>query len=343
MSGGVAGDVCLVTGATGFIGSHLARRLASEGYRVRCLVRSSSDRSVLEGTDLEFAVGDLTDPESLRGATSGCRFVFHCGALVSDWASVTEIRQINVGGTRNVLEASVDADVERLVHFSTTDVYCYPGAAGIEEDYIPTRFANWYSETKLAAELETRRVERAHALNVVIVRPATVYGPGSEEVVGEMARAIRGRQMLLIGGGRAVAGLSYVENVVDAALLALHNDAAPGQAFNVTDGSDVSWRRFLGDVAAGLGLPPPRLSLPYGLAFGVAVGLEHGYRLLRAATGLKTPPLLSRQAVQVLGRNQDFSNRKAREMLGWEPRVPYSAGLEATVNWLQEDYLLRRN
>ena len=123
----------------------------------------------------------------------------------------------------------------------------------------------------------------------MILRPATVYGPGSTDVVGEIARAIRGRHMLLVDRGRAVAGLCYVENLIDAALLALRHEAAPGQAFNVSDGLDVTWRQFTDGLAEGLGCPQVRWSLPYWLANGLGFSLEHGYRLLRRATGLSTP------------------------------------------------------
>lgn len=334
-------DVCLVTGATGFIGGHLARRLAEQGHRVRCLVRRTSDTSGIEGLDgVELVRGDLTDADSLVQAARGCRFVLHCAALVSDWATIEEIRQVNVAGTRSALAASSAASVERFVHISTTDVYGHPDRLAIDETYEPPGFSNWYSETKRAAEAEVRQAERS-GLGAVILRPATVYGPGSEDVVGDIARAIRARQMLLVDGGRAIAGLLYVENLVDAALLALRNDGAVGQAFNLTDGLDITWRQFVDDLAAGLGSPAPRWSLPYGVAVGIAFGLEHGYRLLRRATGVKTRPLLSRQAVHVLGRAQDFSSRKAREILGWEPRVSYQDGLSATIEWLQEEYLAR--
>lgn len=328
-----------MTGATGFIGGHLAQRLVREGYRVRCLVRERSDTSVLEGLDVELARGDLTDARSLMNAAQGCRFVLHCGALVSDWATIEEIRQVNVGGTRNALEASTSASAERFVHVSTTDVYGYPDRPGIDERYVPAGFSNWYSETKRSAEAEVRRVEQARGLNVVILRPGTVYGPGSEDVVGDMARALRRRQMLLVNRGRAIAGLLYVENLVDAAVLALRDDAALGEAFNLTDGLDITWNRFLADVAEALGYPEPKWSVPYGVAFGIALALEHGYRFLRHAARLKTRPLLSRQAVHVLGRDQDFCNRKARDVLGWAPRVSYQEGLAATVEWLREEYL----
>jgi nucleoside-diphosphate-sugar epimerase len=331
--------LCLITGASGFIGGALAARLTREGYATRCLVRVGSDTSRLSRLDVQIVLGDLTDPSSLAEAVQGADHVLHCAALVSDWATKGEIRETNVLGTRSLLGAAAAASVERFVHLSTTDVYGYPNRPAVDESYSSTRFRNWYSQSKREAEAEVRRAEAEHGLRCVILRPATVYGPGSTEVVGEIARAIRARHMLLIGRGRAVAGLCYVENLVDAALLALGHDSASGEVFNVTDGLQVSWRRFTDDLAAGLDSPRVRFSLPLALAGGLGFALEHGYRLLRAGTGLRIAPLLSRQAVQVLGENQDFSNRKARQTLGWEPRVEYKAGLGATLAWLRSEYL----
>lgn len=326
--------LCLLTGASGFIGGRLAGRLAGEGYRVRCLVRASSDTSKLAELDVELAVGDLADRDSLVRAADGCRYVLHCGALVSDWATKAEIARANVTGTRNALDAAVAASVERFVHFSTTDVYGHPGGSSIEETHAAARFANWYAQTKLEAEAEVMSAHAARGLDVVILRPASVYGPGSTEVVGEIARAIAAGHMLLVDRGRAIAGLCYVENVIDAALLALTAGAGAGRAFNIADGLDVTWKRFTDDLAAGLGCRGARWSLPYAVASAIGFSLEHGYRALRRSTGASVPPLLSRQAVQVLGVDQDFSNRRAREALGWEPRVSYAAGLEATLAWL---------
>jgi nucleoside-diphosphate-sugar epimerase len=332
-------DVCLLTGATGFIGGHLAQRLMQEGYQVRCLVRSSSDTSLLDRLGVEVAVGDLTSAPSLARAAEGCRSVVHCGALVSDWATQQEIAAINVEGTRNLLAAAVDASVQRFVHLSSTDVYGYPGGAPVDETYAATGFRNWYAETKLAAEAEVLRVERTHALDAVILRPATVYGPRSTDVVGEIAQALRAGTMVLVDRGRAIAGLCYVENLVDAAVLALRHDAARGQAFNVSDGLGITWRGFTDDLAEGLGCSPARWSLPFWLANPIGLTLEHGYRFLRRTTRLTAPPLLSRQAVHVMGHDQSFSNRKARALLGWEPRIDYAAGLAATLDWLRAEQL----
>jgi len=334
---GPAAEPCLITGASGFIGGRLAARMAALGRPARCLARASSDVSALDALGLPVVRGELADESSLEAATAGCAAVVHCAALVSDWATVEEIRATNVAGTRNLLAAAARAGVRRFVHISTTDVYGHPARAAVAESSVPGGFSNWYSQTKLEAEDAVHRAAAGGRLPAVVLRPATVYGPGSEDVVGEIAKAIRGRHMLLIGGGETGAGLCYVENLIDAILLALDLPAAAGGTFNISDGLDVSWRRFSDDLAAGLGCPPPRLSLPYRPAAAIAFALEHGYRLLRRSTGLSTPPLLSRQAVQVLGRDQDFSNAAARRTLGWQPRVDYREGLAATLEWLGEE------
>jgi polyketide synthase len=300
----------LVTGASGFIGGHLAHRLVRDGHRVRCLVRATSDTSLLEELGVELVVGDLTDPASVAGIADDCDVVFHCGALVSDWATTHEIAAINVAGTRNLLAATASAP--RFVHVSTTDVH---------------RAHNWYARTKRAAEAEVRR---ARGRDAVILRPATVYGPRSTEVIGEIAAAIGAGKMILVDRGRAIAGLCYVDNLVDAAVLAMSNAGE----FDITDGLDVTWRQLVDDLAAGLGAPRVRWSLPHGVANAIGFSLEHGYRALHRTTGLTMRPLLSRQAVYVMGRDQAFDNSRAREVLGWEPRVGYAAGLQATLNWL---------
>jgi nucleoside-diphosphate-sugar epimerase len=339
-SGGAARgerELVLLTGATGFIGGRLATRLVAEGRPVRCLVRPGADTSRLVSLGVELAVGDVTLPGTLVDAIAGASRVVHCAAMVSDWATVEEIEAVNVAGTRNLLAAAATAELRRFVHISTTDIYGHPGGNGtIEESHRPSGFSNWYAETKLQAEMEVRRLT---ALDTVLLRPATVYGPGSKEVVGEIAKAIQRRQMLLVDRGRPVAGLCFVENLIDAAILALDHEAAPGEAFNVTDGLPVTWRRFTYDLAAGLGCPGPRFSLPYRPALALGAALEEAYRLARRGTGLTLPALLSRQAVQVLGRDQRFSNGHARAVLGWEPRVGYEEGMERTLRWLREEHL----
>ncbi|HWF52476.1 MAG TPA: aminotransferase class III-fold pyridoxal phosphate-dependent enzyme [Solirubrobacteraceae bacterium] len=330
-------NVCLVTGASGFIGGHLARRLVREGYQVRCLVRPSSDVAALLALDVELVTGDLTAPETLARAVEGCSYVFHCGAMVTDWATQQEVEQANVAGTRNLLDACARGSVQRLVHLSSTDVYGYPGGVDVDEGFAASGFRNLYAQTKRAAEVEVWSAAAEHGFEAVVLRPATVYGPGSREVVLEIARALRRRQMFLIDQGRAVAGLCFIDNLLDAAVLAMVSERAVGEAFNVVDGVDVSWRVFADGLADGLGFRRARLNLPLRWAEFLGLTLEHGYRLLHRRTGLTTRPLLSRQAVHVMGIDQSFSTSKARELLGWEPRVSYADGLAATVEWLRSE------
>ncbi len=335
-------DVHLVTGATGFIGGHLVERLVADRKQVRCLVRAGSDTTRLEALGVELAPGALEDAASVQRAVEGCDYVVHCGAMVSDWGTVEEIERTNVTGTRNLVQAAAIASVRRLVHVSTTDVYGYPGVAGVRESATPNGFRNWYAQTKLDGEQEVLRAGEERGLETVVLRPATVWGPRSVSVVGEIGGAIKGGYMLLVDHGRANAGLVYIDNLIDAIVLALEHGAAAGEAFNVTDGLDVTWRQFTDGLADGLGARRARLSMPYRLASPLGSALEQGYRAVRRATHVQTPALLSRQAVQIMGIDQDFSNQKARELLGWEPRVTYADGMQTTVAWLRDEHLVGR-
>jgi oxidoreductase len=327
--------LCLVTGASGFLGSHLVDRLLREGASVRCLVRSTSKLDVLSSMNVELLQGDLTDEISLRAAVDGCDTVFHCGAMVSDWGTGAEIWKTNVIGTSYLLKASSRSKVKRFVHVSTTDVYGYPDALAVDESApYAKRFCNWYSHSKAAADrLVMQTHERGH-LETTVLRPATIYGPRSWGMVAEIGRALKARQMLMVREGNADAGLCYVENLVDAIMLAAQKDEAQGQAFNVTDGLFITWRQFLEDLAAGIGAPKPQLSLPYPIAFFVGTTLELVYRGLRKLTGLQTRPLLSRQAVHVMGTSQAFSAKKIQQQLNHQTTLDYASGLQHTVAWL---------
>ncbi|MHB1538072.1 MAG: NAD-dependent epimerase/dehydratase family protein [Solirubrobacteraceae bacterium] len=327
---------CLLTGASGFVGGHLAEHLLRSGHAVRCLVRASSDTRLLDDLGVEIVRGELGELDCLRAAVAGCTHVVHCAALVSDWATVAEIERANVAGTRNLAHAAVESSVERFVQISSTDVYGHPGRPQLCETYVAPRFANWYAETKLLAERELWRVADRSSLAVVVIRPASVYGPRSVSVVGEIAQALRAGNMLLVDGGRHDAGLLYVGNLAELVELALEHPAAAHETFNATDALGVTWRRFTDDLARGLGARPARLTLPYPVAHALGSAMERGYRAARRVSGLGTRPLLSRQAVQVIGRDQSFSNAKARELLGWSPRVGYEEGLSATLAWLRE-------
>ncbi len=321
----------LVTGATGFIGSHLVERLVAEGRAVRALVRASSDTRRLEEMGVERCVGDLTAPPSLERAVEGAERVFHCAAVVTDWDPEDRSYRVNVEGTAALAGAAMRAGVRRFVYVSTTEVYGHPDAF-VSED-APYRPRGWpYCDTKIEAE---KRVWEAHrqGLSVAVVRPATVYGPRSQSLVVEFAQLLRDGQMVLIGGGKKTAGLCYVTDLVDALLLAAESDRAVGRVYNIADGTQTTWAEYINGLAALLGLPPVRLSIPRRLAYPLG-WLSEKWALWRGAAHR---PLLTRMAVEFLGTHQSFPIERAKRELGFQPRVLLGEGLERIGAWLVEE------
>jgi nucleoside-diphosphate-sugar epimerase len=318
----------LVTGAAGFIGSHLAQALVSRGRRVRALVRQTALSQSLVETGVESVRGDLREPGSLGVALEGIERVFHCAARVADWGDPTEFRATNVEGVANLLAASHAAKVQRFIHLSTTDVYGFPNVS-IDET-APYRHRGWpYGDTKIDGEREVWKASREWGLPVTVIRPANVYGVGSLSFVREIADMLREGRMIHLGRSERPAGLCHVDNLVDCILQAADNERAAGQAYNVTDGSDVSWRTFTNLLADTLGVRRPRHVLPRSVAYATGWCLERTQRGCRR-------PYLTRMAVELLTSDQSFSIEKARRELGYFPRRTFAGSLPELVGWLEE-------
>ncbi|MFE7029801.1 aminotransferase class I/II-fold pyridoxal phosphate-dependent enzyme [Streptomyces sp. NPDC057621] len=328
-SGDSVADV-LVTGASGFIGGHLTRRLTEHGHRVRVLVREGSDRSAFAGLDVEVATGDLSDPESLRCATSGVRHVYNCAGLSADWGPWEEFRRINVDGSRNLVEAAHRAGtVERLLHLSTTDVYGYP-VTPCDESAEPRDIGLPYNRSKVLGERAVRQAAERTGLPVTVVRPVSVYGPRSKDFVIEIATLLLSRQMVYVRGGAVPAGLVYVGNLVDGMIAACASDTAVGKAYNMRDPDPTTWREYVEALARGLGVKPPAFSLPTPVARGVATVSERVY----GALGIKSRPVLTRHAVHLFDRDQSYAVDRARDDFGFKSEVGFEEGIELTLAWL---------
>ncbi|MFD3374080.1 aminotransferase class I/II-fold pyridoxal phosphate-dependent enzyme [Streptomyces sp. NPDC058697] len=325
-----AGADVLVTGASGFIGGHLTRRLAERGHRVRVLVREGSDRSAFEGVDVEVVIGELGDPASLRRATAGVRHVYNCAGMSADWGPWEEFRRINVDGSRNLVEAAHHAGtVERLLHLSTTDVYGYP-VAPCDESAEPKDIGLPYNRSKVLGERAVRQAAERTGLPVTVVRPVSVYGPRSKDFVIEIATLLLSRQMVYIRGGAVPAGLIYVGNLVDGMIAACTSDAAVGKAYNMRDPDPTTWREYVEALARGLGVKPPAFSLPTPVARGVAAVSEKLYGALR----VKSRPVLTRHAVHLFDRDQSYAIDRARDDFGFKSEVGFETGVELTLAWL---------
>ena len=324
----------LVTGASGFVGGRLAEVLAGEGEQVTVLARPSSDLrhlSAISPERLRVVRGDLTDHESLIEAVRDVTQIFHCAAASTDWAATEVYLGSNVRGTEMLLAAAIEAPrLQRFIHVSTTDVYGYPAVPCAETGEMRD-VGLPYNRTKILAEASVWRASDA-GLPVTVLRPATIYGPRGKAFVTDIAELLRKGQMAYINGGRATGGFLYIDNAVDAMIAAARSEAAVGQVYNLSDGTGASWKTYVKALAEGLGCRPPWINLPYAAAMAIAGAMEAPYYSLKMLPGR---PMLTRHAVSLLGRDQEFPTIKARAELGFVSRVPMEEGIARSVAWVK--------
>ncbi len=320
----------LVTGATGFLGGALTRRLLADGWAVTATGRNPHEGMRLEALGADFRPADLRDPSPWPALSTGQQVVFHCGARSAPWGRPADFRQDNVLGTRHVARAALAAGA-RLVHVSTPSLYATGrDALNIPEDAPPPHtFANAYAESKFLAEQEVRAAT-SDGLAAVTLRPRAVFGEGDSAIVPRLAARLARGRLPVIGNGRAVADLTYVENAVDALLLAARAPKeALGRAYNITNGEPLPVWPLIRELARLLNLPPPRGHVPEGLAL-VAAGLMEG--VCARLPGQPEPPL-TRYTVTLVSRSVTLDVTAARRDLRYAPRVTVREGLTRTAAW----------
>ncbi|MFO0995913.1 MAG: NAD-dependent epimerase/dehydratase family protein [Alphaproteobacteria bacterium] len=321
----------LVTGASGFLGRRLAQILRERGEAVHLLVRPSS---ILDAHDL--ALGQvhrcsLADIPGLTAILQSVRVVFHCAALSSDWGPWSEFRAANIDGVVNLLRASLAAgSVERFVHVSSTDVYGYPARPG-DESMALRDVGLPYNRSKCAGDHAALDFHRRTGLPVTIVRPATIFGPGSKDWVVELGRHLVARRAVTIAGGRTPAGLVYVDDVARVMIALSENPQAIGEAYNVVDPTAVTWRMYIDTIADAFEAPRVRLNIDRRTALTLSYAGEMAYRILR----MKTRPMLTRHAVLLLTRDQQFSAARLTRLVPAFPYVGVKAGLDVTSDWIR--------
>ncbi|MCP4714003.1 MAG: NAD-dependent epimerase/dehydratase family protein [Deltaproteobacteria bacterium] len=324
----------LVTGATGFLGSSLARALADAGHRVRALVRTPAKAVVLEGCNCELVAGDLLDAASLARAVAGQEVVYNCAGMVVEWGRREDFVRVNVDGTRSLLDAALAADVQRFVHASSVTVMGPPrDATPLTEAAVYTdRFFEYYTETKIASEKLVREYQRARGLAATIVRPGLIWGPGDTTILPRIEELAAKGLLWNIGGGRNVLCLAYIDHVVQAMMLAAESSQSVGQIYNIYDAEKRTSGDFFAALAGIMGLKPPQLSLPFSMLYGTAWLLELLYKLARSAQ----PPFITRYAICLLGCNYNYDIAKPKKELGYEPCVSFQAGMDRVAQWYDE-------
>jgi nucleoside-diphosphate-sugar epimerase len=322
----------LITGASGFLGGRLAQVLSQRGSKVRVLLRPGAELAHLRDSGVEFlcvAPGDVT---TLNTAVQGITHIYNCAGCSTDWAPWSSYFEANVTIVRNLLDAAGKTNqVRRFLHVSTTDVYGYPAIA-CDETQPLTDAGLPYNSTKCLGEESVWAASREHGVPVTIVRPATIYGPRGKAFAADIAQLIRQRMMAVFDGGKARGGFCYVDNAVDGIIDAANAPEAESNAYNLADGTGVTWRKYVDALADGLGERRPWIDLPSSVALGLARVLESPHKLLR----IPGRPLLTRHAVLLLSRDQEYPTAKAQRDFGFLPRISWDEGLRRTVGWLRQ-------
>lgn len=321
----------LVTGASGFVGSAVARRLLEAGHRVRALVRPSSDRRNLQGLAVEVHIGDLTDRESLLRALTGCRFLVHTAAEYRLWhPRPREIYQANVEGTRNAMRAALDAGVERVVYTSSVATLGFRRDGEPSDENTPATLADMighYKRSKFMAEEEVRRMTDEEGLPAVVVNPSAPIGPR------DLKPTPTGRMVLDAAAGRTPAyvdtGLNvvHVDDVAEGHLLALER-GQPGERY-VLGSENLTLREIFHEIAAIVGRRPPRWKIPAGLLLPLAHAAQGWARV----TGGREPRITV-DGLRMSRKTMFFSWEKARRVLGYEPR-PAVEALRDAIDWFR--------
>lgn len=319
----------LVTGATGFLGSHLIDLLVSLGEHPRVLIRPGEPVAGLPTDSVDLFYGDVADHSAMEAALSGVERVLHCAARTGPWGPEPEFERTNVTGLKTLVEAAQEAGVQRIVHVSSAIVHGND-VRGEADETAPLHIEpNPYSRSKVAAEALVQTMIQDHGAPITVVRPGLIYGPRDLASFGRFAGMIERGQMVMIGSGRNHIPLIYVTDVARGVLLASEVEAAVGRSYLLVNDEPVCQRDYLAAIAAELGVPPPRRALPYALTTLAGAVAEAGTRLQL----LPSPPPLTRFGVQLLGGENRFMIKRARQELGFTPEVMLAEGVRRSVEW----------
>jgi 2-alkyl-3-oxoalkanoate reductase len=318
----------LVTGGSGFLGRHVVHALRERGESVRVLALPSEDTSSLEMLGVDVHRGDIRDPEAVVAAMNGAEGVLHLAGMMGPWRPMEEYREVNVTGTENVCRAAL-AEGARVVHVSSWTVYGMGVRELVREDRPLRPLREPYAMTKAEGEISVQRMIAENQLRAVIIRPGTIFGPGSTLNFGRIADRLRAGRWIIVGSGRNALPLVYVSDVVHGLLLALDQPQALGEAYNIGNDLPLSQREFLTALAREIGARPPRLRVPYRVLYAVAYAAER----VAQATGSRREPVVTRHGVNLFGTDNRHAIDKAWHELGYTPHVPLTDGIRLAADW----------
>lgn len=322
-----------VTGSNGFIGGNLCRYLADSGISVKALVRSREKAALVEMKNVEPVIVDIVDPDSLKEAFSGVEVVFHLAALFNHpECSLEDYKQVNVTGTQNVLNAALNQGVRRVVHCSTVGVASSGGALPFSET-TPYSYPEWdkYESTKCEAEKNALQFGKSNSLEVCVIRPAQVYGPGDRSKAKFYRMVKKG---VIVNPGKTKKHPVYIDDLCNAFLLASKAEGVNGEVFIAGGSQSILLSDLIQTVARELNVPSPRFFIPAMPMTVLCTVVEAVCNMLRIK------PVLFRRSMDFFIKSVEFDVSKARDMLNFQSQTSIEEGVGKTAHWYQSENLL---
>lgn len=307
---------CFVTGAAGFIGSALTRRLVSEGHFVICLIHQTPPIKILR--NVRYIYGDITKKESFSPHIQDADIIFHCAGYVNDYGSRKKFYDINVKGTRNLTEALNLRNLKQFFFFGHLP-------------YESSSPNSPYSQSKHMAEVFLQKLHKDTGFPVTIIHPGNVYGPGKSTWVIRPVEAICKNRMLLIDGGKGIFLHTYIDNLLDGLILCVNKPNTIGKTILITDGDNsITWHTYFNDLAAIIGKKPITKSIS-----------KHTARLIaRLILGIfplfGVSPWITPLAVDIFTNTKYYDLTDTLELIEYTPKISYPKAMEKIEIWVKE-------
>jgi nucleoside-diphosphate-sugar epimerase len=319
----------LVTGATGFTGGHLARRLLSDGESVRVLAREPARAADLSRLGIDVMAGDLTDPHAVRRATHGVDVVYNIAALYREpGLPASTYRAINALAVGTLVEAAAAAGARRVVQCSTVGVHGDIKSPPANED-APISPGDIYQDTKAEGEVLAREAAARTGIELVIARPTGIYGPNDTRLFKVFGAIARGR-FVLVGNGRNFYHVTYIDDLCSGLRLCGTVEAARGRTYILAGPSVTTLMDLVRITSEIVGRPAPRLRVPFWPVWAASAACEVVTRPL----GIRPP--LYRRRVDFFRKSRAFDISRARRELGYAPTVNLRDGIRRTLEWYRE-------
>jgi nucleoside-diphosphate-sugar epimerase len=317
----------LITGATGLLGGHLLQELKQRGEQIRALVLPVENAEKLIAQGVEVVRGDVTDAGTLAPAVKDIEIILHLAGMMGVNRPLAEYRLVNVTGSENLYRAAQAAGVRRFVHTSSHTVYGLGYGRFLTEKDALRPDPDPYSLSKAEGDRLMRRLMLKSAVETVILRPGTFFGPGDRLHFGRMAQRMKNGKGVIIGRGDNALPFCYLTDVVQGFLLAAYHEKAPGNVYNVSNDRPLTQQEMFNAIADDTGGKRPTRHLPYFPIYFASIGAE------KIAHITHTRPMVTRLGVMMFGTDNWHSVEKARSELGYEPKVDIRQGIRLAAAW----------